>query len=55
MKERDMTFVHHTPDGDIAMRILFTFTSPETTASYMLYTTRQTGQRVCHFRRGLSL
>lgn len=38
MNEQEMTFVLHTPDGDVTMRILFTFHSQETGANYMLYT-----------------
>lgn len=38
MNETDMTFVLHTPEGDTTMQVLFTFTSPETGANYMLYT-----------------
>lgn len=38
MNEREMTFVMHTPQGDVTMQVLFTFFSPETKAHYMLYT-----------------
>ncbi len=38
MTEPKMTFVLHTPQGDVTMQVLFTFYSPETRANYMLYT-----------------
>ncbi len=38
MKQPEMTFVLHTPQGDVTMQVLFTFYSPETKANYMLYT-----------------
>ena len=38
MDEREMTFIMHTPDGDVTMQVLFTFYSEETKANYMLYT-----------------
>lgn len=37
-ENQEMTFVMHTPDGDVTMRVLFTFFSPEAKANYMLYT-----------------
>ena len=41
MSENNMTFVMHTPEGDVTMQVLFTFYSPETKANYMLYTPDQ--------------
>ena len=38
MNEREMSFIMHTPEGDITMQVLFTFYSEETKANYMLYT-----------------
>lgn len=38
MQQRDMTFVLHTPQGDVTMQVLFTFYSEITDAHYMLYT-----------------
>ena len=38
MNEREMSFVMHTPEGDVTMQVLFTFYSEETKANYMLYT-----------------
>ena len=38
MNEREMSFIMHTPEGDVTMQVLFTFYSEETGASYMLYT-----------------
>ena len=38
VEERDFSFVMHLPEGDVTMHVLFTFYSPETKASYMLYT-----------------
>ena len=38
VQEQDFSFVMHGPEGDITMHVLFTFYSPETKASYMLYT-----------------
>lgn len=38
MNEREMTFIMHTPEGDVTMQVLFTFFSEETNAHYMLYT-----------------
>lgn len=38
MNEREMTFIMHTPEGDVTMQVLFTFFSEETKAHYMLYT-----------------
>ena len=37
-EHQDMTFVMHTPGGDVTMQVLFTFSSQETKANYMLYT-----------------
>ncbi|MGI5977655.1 MAG: hypothetical protein ACOX68_08175 [Candidatus Limivicinus sp.] len=37
-EDREITFVMHTPQGDITMHVLYTFYSPETKANYMLYT-----------------
>jgi hypothetical protein len=34
----EMSFIMHTPEGDVTMHVLFTFESPETKAFYMLYT-----------------
>ena len=34
----EMSFIMHTPEGDVTMQVLFTFESPETKAFYMLYT-----------------
>lgn len=38
MNQQEMSFVMHTPEGDVTMNVLFTFESPETKAFYMLYT-----------------
>ena len=38
MNEREMSFIMHTPEGDVTMQVLFTFYSEETNANYMLYT-----------------
>lgn len=38
MNEREMSFIMHTPEGDVTMQVLFTFYSEETKANYMLYT-----------------
>ena len=38
MNEKEMSFIMHTPEGDVTMQVLFTFFSPETKAHYMLYT-----------------
>ncbi len=38
MNQQEMSFVMHTPEGDVTMQVLFTFYSPETKANYMLYT-----------------
>ena len=38
MNEREMSFIMHTPEGDVTMQVLFTFYSEETGANYMLYT-----------------
>ena len=38
MNEREMSFIMHTPEGDVTMHVLFTFFSEETNAHYMLYT-----------------
>lgn len=38
MNEREMSFIMHTPEGDVTMQVLFTFFSEETNANYMLYT-----------------
>ena len=35
---QEMSFIMHTPEGDVTMNVLFTFYSPETKANYMLYT-----------------
>ncbi len=35
---QEMSFIMHTPEGDVTMNVLFTFESPETKAFYMLYT-----------------
>ena len=35
---QEMSFIMHTPEGDVSMNVLFTFESPETKAFYMLYT-----------------
>ena len=37
-EQQEMSFVMHTPEGDVTMQVLFTFYSPETKAHYMLYT-----------------
>ena len=37
-ENQNMTFVMHTPQGDVTMQVLFTFSSQETQANYMLYT-----------------
>ena len=36
--EQDITFVMHTPEGDVTMTVLFTFYSELTKTDYMLYT-----------------
>ncbi len=41
--EREMTFIMHTPEGDVTMQVLFTFYSQETKANYMLYTPDELG------------
>ncbi len=46
MNEKEMSFVMHTPEGDVTMQVLFTFYSPETRAHYMLYTPDQLGTDV---------
>lgn len=38
MDEREMSFIMHTPQGDVTMHVLFTFYSEESKANYMLYT-----------------
>ena len=38
MNDREMSFIMHTPEGDVTMQVLFTFYSEETKANYMLYT-----------------
>lgn len=38
MDNQDITFVMHTPEGDVTMYVLFTFHSEETKANYMLFT-----------------
>lgn len=38
MTQQEMSFVMHTPDGDVTMQVLFTFFSEETKANYMLFT-----------------
>lgn len=38
MNEQEMSFIMHTPEGDMTMQVLFTFYSEETNANYMLYT-----------------
>lgn len=37
-ENQEISFVMHTPEGDVTMHVLFTFYSPETKANYMLYT-----------------
>ena len=32
MNEREMSFIMHTPEGDVTMQVLFTFYSEETKA-----------------------
>lgn len=41
MSENNMTFVMHTPEGDVTMQVLLNFYSPENKANYMLYTPDQ--------------
>lgn len=41
--EREISFIMHTPEGDVTMHVLFTFESPETGANYMLYTPDEPG------------
>ena len=38
MNPNEISFVMHTPQGDVTMHVLFTFFSEETGANYMLYT-----------------
>lgn len=38
MNPQEMSFITHTPEGDVTMQVLFTFYSEETQANYMLYT-----------------
>ncbi|MBO4938044.1 MAG: hypothetical protein J6C98_03445 [Oscillospiraceae bacterium] len=38
MDQQEMSFVMHTPEGDITMQVLFTFFSEETKANYILFT-----------------
>ena len=38
MDQQEMSFVMHTPEGDVQMQVLFTFFSEETKVHYMLFT-----------------
>ena len=38
MEQQEMSFIMHTPEGDVTMQVLFTFFSEETKAHYMLFT-----------------
>ena len=38
MNQQEMSFVMHTPEGDVHMQVLFTFFSEETKVHYMLFT-----------------
>ena len=38
MEQQEMSFIMHTPAGDVTMQVLFTFFSEETKAHYMLFT-----------------
>ena len=38
MNQQEMSFIMHTPQGDVTMQVLFTFFSEETKAHYMLFT-----------------
>lgn len=38
MDQQEMSFIMHTPEGDVTMQVLFTFFSEETKAHYMLFT-----------------
>lgn len=38
MEPQEMSFIMHTPDGDVTMQVLFTFASDETKAHYMIFT-----------------
>ncbi len=43
---KEISFIMHTPEGDVTMHVLFTFYSPETKAHYMLYTPDQLDSEV---------